>query len=313
MDKMITIGILSKITGVSTRSIRHYESIGLLSCTAYSDSNYRLYGEKEVKRLQQILLLRSLGFSLNEVLDIMTADENVRIAEIFESRLNMYQKEISRLSRKKEMLQAVTHIYKTNGLEYINNFHYIKEMVSMSTKFTKIFNRLDLRLQIKIIKELYKTGTLSPETLREIGSESGQILLNELHMIIVKTLLNGVEPSIEKAIIETLEKEDPEFAEDAKKAMFTFSDIAKLPDDTIKKWLGKCKDNELSIALKDSGSFLKNKIFSNLELDRTERLKQNIANDDLAGLDQEYTAMNNLIEVLRQMELNGEIIIERFE
>lgn len=132
----------------------------------------------------------------------------------------------------------------------------------MSTKFTKIFNRLDLRLQIKILKELYKTGTLSPETLREIGSKSGQLLLNELHMIIVETLLNGVEPGIERTIMETLEKEEPEFAEDAKKAMFTFSDIA---------------------------------------------------NNDLRGLDQEYIAMNNLIEVLSQMELNGEIIIERFE
>lgn len=52
MDKMITIVRLSRITGVSTRSIRHYESIGLLSCTAYFDSNYRLYGDKEIKRLQ---------------------------------------------------------------------------------------------------------------------------------------------------------------------------------------------------------------------------------------------------------------------
>lgn len=66
--------------------------------------------------------MRSLGFSLNEVLDIMAADENARIAEIFESRLNIYQKEISRLSRKKEILQAVTRIYKTNGLEYISIF-----------------------------------------------------------------------------------------------------------------------------------------------------------------------------------------------
>jgi len=63
MDNLFSIGKLSKMTGVSTRSIRHYEEIGLLSCASVTDSNYRLYGEMELKRLQQILLLRSLEFS----------------------------------------------------------------------------------------------------------------------------------------------------------------------------------------------------------------------------------------------------------
>lgn len=310
---MITIGRLSKMTGVSARSIRHYEKIGLLNCTANTFSNYRLYDEKEIKKLQQIILLRSLGLSLNEILEIMTADENAEIAEIFEKRLNILNKDISRLEKSKVLLEAVTNIYQTQGLEYINNFYLMEEMLYMSTKFSKIFNRLELGLQIKILKELYKTGTLLPETLREIGSESGQVLLKEIHMVMIKALLNKSNSEVEKNIMMTLEKEDIEFRNEIMKGLFTFDDIAKLPDETIKKWLTKCEDNELSIALKDSGNYLKNKVFNNMSCERSDRLKKSIENIDAVSLDQEFVAMNNLIDLLRKMEANGEIVIDRFE
>ncbi len=54
MEKLITIGKLAKMSGISTRTIRHYEEIGLLSYADSTDTNYRLYGENEIKRLELI-------------------------------------------------------------------------------------------------------------------------------------------------------------------------------------------------------------------------------------------------------------------
>lgn len=62
-----TVGGLCGLSGVSVRTLHHYDAIGLLRPARVSDSGYRLYGEKEVDRLQQILFLKELGLSLSEV------------------------------------------------------------------------------------------------------------------------------------------------------------------------------------------------------------------------------------------------------
>ncbi len=313
MDELITIGKLSKISGVSTRTIRHYEEIGLLSCAAKTETNYRLYGEEEIRKLEKILLFKSLRFSLGEIHDILSSGENQRIVDIFNDRLQNFEQKISELSRSKEILTAVTKIYKLHGLEYVNNYRLMKEMIGMNNVFVKIFNKLDLSLQIKILLELYRTGSLTPETLKEIGTEPGTRLLNELHMTIVKVLLNKVDRNVEKNIIVNLEKIDSEFADELKKAMFTFDDIAMLPDVTIEKWLKKCDDEELRIAFSESGKYVRNRILNNLSCERREKIKRSIKDSNMPSLDEVYVAMTNLVEILREMEVAEEIRIERFD
>lgn len=313
MDGLFTIGKLSKMTGVSTRSIRHYEKIGILSSASCTEANYRLFGEEELKRLQQICLLRSLDFSLNEILDILTGEEDVEITNIFDNRLKKLDLEVTRLNKSRDMLKAVTRIYKTNGLQYIDNFHMIKEIVSMNTKFIRVFNRLELQTQIKILKELYRTGTLQPETLREIGETNGHLFLEELHLVLVKSLLNGVDFHTEKNIMEKLRVEDPEFANVAMGAMFTFDDIGRLPDITIEKWAMQCEDSDMVVALKDCNNYLINKVLSNMPVKRANQLRMEIDNQELVSLDESFQTMTQLIEVLRGMEQRGEIVIERFK
>lgn len=89
--------------------------------------------------------------------------------------------------------------------------------------------------------------------------------------------------------------------------------FSKLPDETIGKWLPKCKDEDLNLALKDSGNYLKNKILCNMSDERARLIKVGIANNMESSIDAEFSAMNNLIGILRVMEMNEGIIIERFE
>lgn len=65
------IGEASRATGVSAKMIRHYESIGLIPAADRRDSNYRDYGAEDVHRLGFIRRARDLGFSIDEIRDLL--------------------------------------------------------------------------------------------------------------------------------------------------------------------------------------------------------------------------------------------------
>lgn len=67
MSTSWTVGKLAKETGITVRTLHHYDEIGLLSPSTRTRSGYRVYGRDDVVRLQQILSLRQLGFSLEEI------------------------------------------------------------------------------------------------------------------------------------------------------------------------------------------------------------------------------------------------------
>ncbi|MCQ6280466.1 MerR family transcriptional regulator [Bacillus sp. EB600] len=66
-----TVQKLAKLAGVSTRTLRYYDEIGILKPARMNSSGYRIYGQEEVDRLQQILFYRELGVSLDHIKDII--------------------------------------------------------------------------------------------------------------------------------------------------------------------------------------------------------------------------------------------------
>ncbi|WP_462408797.1 MerR family transcriptional regulator [Neobacillus sp. Marseille-QA0830] len=66
-----TIQKLAHLAGVSTRTLRYYDEIGILKPARTNSSGYRIYGQKEVNRLQQILFYRELGVSLDQIKSIV--------------------------------------------------------------------------------------------------------------------------------------------------------------------------------------------------------------------------------------------------
>lgn len=78
---------LAKLSGVTTRTLRHYDAIGLLHPARTTRSNYRLYTQTEVERLQQILFYKTLGFPLNEIKQLLDA-QNFNKMHAFECHLS---------------------------------------------------------------------------------------------------------------------------------------------------------------------------------------------------------------------------------
>jgi DNA-binding transcriptional MerR regulator len=71
MKQRISIGELAKATGVKVVTIRYYEQVGLMAVPSRTEGNYRAYNTESVRRLQFIRRLRDLGFTLDEVRDLL--------------------------------------------------------------------------------------------------------------------------------------------------------------------------------------------------------------------------------------------------
>jgi Cu(I)-responsive transcriptional regulator len=67
----MNIGALAKETGIAAKTIRYYESVGLLAAPPRSGGNYRIYGERDLATLRFVQRARSLGFSVKEVGDLV--------------------------------------------------------------------------------------------------------------------------------------------------------------------------------------------------------------------------------------------------
>ena len=72
---MKSVKEVSRITGVSVRTLHHYDAIGLLKPTAVTEAGYRLYDDAALKRMQSILLFRELQFPLKDIKRILDAPD----------------------------------------------------------------------------------------------------------------------------------------------------------------------------------------------------------------------------------------------
>lgn len=101
-----TVNKLAKLARVSTRTLRYYDELGLLSPVRTSSNGYRIYGEKEVDRLQQILFYRELGVSLEEIKKILSSKDFYGEAAL-ESHLSAL------LAKRKQLDLLIANVEKT--------------------------------------------------------------------------------------------------------------------------------------------------------------------------------------------------------
>lgn len=94
---MMTVNEVSKLTGVSIRALQYYDKIGLLKPAGYTGSGYRLYDDRALEMLQQILLFKALEFSLKEIKEILSRPDF--------DRKKALEQQIMLLTMKKEHLE----------------------------------------------------------------------------------------------------------------------------------------------------------------------------------------------------------------
>jgi len=95
---MKTVKDVSELTGVSVRTLHHYDEIGLLKPTAVSEAGYRLYDDTALERLHTILLFRELEFPLKEIKEIMDSP-NFDPTEALEQQIALLEKQYKHIGR----------------------------------------------------------------------------------------------------------------------------------------------------------------------------------------------------------------------
>lgn len=145
---MFTVKQLSKMAGVTPRTLHHYDDIGLLKPSLVGDNGYRYYAEETLLTLQQILFYRELGVPLDDIKQIM-GRHDFDVLSALQSHKDALQKQISRLNR----LVATVD----------NTIHHIKGEKVMSQK--GLFEGFSEEEQEKYALEAEQI--YDPETVRE--------------------------------------------------------------------------------------------------------------------------------------------------
>ncbi len=98
-QERFSVGELAELAGVSSRTIRYYDKKGLLSPVAYSENQYRQYDKSSLLQLQQILMLKYIGFSLEEITEIFQRRKEISVTELLAEQRRMLLKKREQLNR----------------------------------------------------------------------------------------------------------------------------------------------------------------------------------------------------------------------
>ena len=186
-------------------------------------------------------------------------------------------------------------------------------------KASIILSSLPHEMQSDVAKRIATMDRTSPETLREVE----RVLEKKLSTISsedytaaggvesIVEILNLVDRSTEKTIIESLEEEDPELAEDIKKRMFVFEDIVMLDDRAIQKVLREVDTTELAKALKSVDTEVQDKIFRNMSKRAATLLKEDMEYMGPIRMKDVEESQQKIVSIIRKLEEQGEIVVAR--
>ncbi|MCR4649154.1 MAG: flagellar motor switch protein FliG [Lachnospiraceae bacterium] len=182
-----------------------------------------------------------------------------------------------------------------------------------------IISSLSPELQADVARRIATMDRTSPDVIKEVEKvlESKLAnLVNQDYTIIggvdhVVEILNNVDRGTEKHIMETLEIEDPELADEIRKKMFVFEDILLLDDRAIQRVLRDVDNNDLSISLKGSNEEVQNAIFNNMSKRLATMIKEDMDFMGPVRMKDVEEAQQKIVNTIRKLEDSGEIVISR--
>ncbi len=173
--------------------------------------------------------------------------------------------------------------------------------------------------QADVAKRIAVMDRTSPDVIKEVEKvlESKLAsLANQDYTIIggvdaIVEILNTVDRGTEKHIMETMEIEEPELADEIRKKMFVFEDILLLDDRAIQRVLRDVDNSDLAIALKGSNEDVQNAIFNNLSKRLAVMIKEDMEFMGPVRMKDVEEAQQKIVNIIRKLEDSAEIVISR--
>ncbi|OQP07980.1 flagellar motor switch protein FliG [Geobacillus sp. 46C-IIa] len=183
----------------------------------------------------------------------------------------------------------------------------------------QILSALPQEMQADVARRIALMDSTSPEIISEVE----QILERRLSATVVQDytqaggieavveVLNQVDRSTERTILDALEIQDPELAEEIKKRMFVFEDIVTLDNRAIQRVIREVDNNDLMLALKVASDEVKDIVFRNMSTRMAETFKEEMEYMGPVRLRDVEEAQSRIVAVIRRLEETGEIVIAR--
>lgn len=173
--------------------------------------------------------------------------------------------------------------------------------------------------QAEVARRIATMDRTSPDVIKEVErvlESKLSSLVNQDYTIIggvdaVVEILNTVDRGTEKHIMETLEVEEPELADEIRKKMFVFEDILLLDDRAIQRVLRDVDNNDLAIACKGSTEEVQNAIFGNMSKRLAEMIREDMEFMGPVRMKDVEEAQQKIVNIIRKLEDSGEIVISR--
>jgi len=180
-----------------------------------------------------------------------------------------------------------------------------------------ILSQLPNDKQVEVVKRVATMDQTAPDVIKEIeymlhkkiSSVSSEEFSLAGGVKAVAEVLNRADRATEKSILESLEEESPEIADEVKKLMFVFEDIILVDDRGVQQILKEIDNKELALALKTASEELKDKIFKNMSKRAAEGIKEEMEYMGPVRLKNVEEAQQNIVAVVRRLEEAGEVII----
>ena len=183
----------------------------------------------------------------------------------------------------------------------------------------QILSELPQELQADIARRIATMDSTSPEIISQVE----QILEKKLSTTVtqdytetggiqaVVEVLNGVDRSTERTILDSLEIQDPELAEEIKKRMFVFEDIVTLDNRAIQRVIREVENEDLRLSLKVSSDEVKDLVFNNMSQRMSETFQEEMEVMGPVRLRDVEEAQTRVVTAIRRLEDVGEIVVAR--
>lgn len=182
-----------------------------------------------------------------------------------------------------------------------------------------ILSSLPQEMQADIAKRIAMMDSTSPEVISEIEAVLERKLSSTVTQDFSETggvdavvqVLNGVDRATEKTILDALEIQDPELAEEIRKRMFVFEDIVTLDNRSIQRIVRECENEDLVLSIKVSSEEVREILFKNMSQRMAESFQEEMEVMGPVRLRDVEEAQARIVSIIRRLEDSGEIIIAR--
>lgn len=183
----------------------------------------------------------------------------------------------------------------------------------------QILSALPKNVQADVARRIATMDSTSPEIISQVEQVLEKNISSSMTEDYTQTggiqtvveVLNGVDRSTERTILEALESQNPELAEEIKKRMFVFEDIVTLDNRAIQRVIREVDNDDLRLALKVASNEVKDIVFNNMSERMVTTFKEEMEYMGPVRLKDVEEAQTRIVNVIRGLEEKGEIVIAR--